>query len=54
MGLLLLAELFGAIDASRSAMYLARYRELGDIKSSLYYRHERAARGLRAVLDRRR
>ena len=40
MGLLLLAELFGAIDASRSAMYLARYRELGDIKSSLYYRHD--------------
>jgi len=40
MGLLLLAELFGAIDASRSAMYLARYRELGEIKSSLYYRHD--------------
>lgn len=40
IGLLLLAELFATIDASRSAMYLARHRELGDIKSSLHYRHD--------------
>jgi DNA-binding CsgD family transcriptional regulator len=40
-GLLLLAELFGDIDAPRSAMYLARYRELGEIKSALYYRHDK-------------
>ena len=37
MGLLSLAELFGELDTARSAMYLARYRELGEIKSPLYY-----------------
>lgn len=40
IGLLLLAELFVTVDASRSAMYLARYRELGEIKSPLYYRRD--------------
>jgi DNA-binding CsgD family transcriptional regulator len=40
IGLLQLAELFGNLDTARSAMYLARYRELGDIKSPLYYRHD--------------
>jgi DNA-binding CsgD family transcriptional regulator len=40
MGLLQLAELFGTLDTARSAMYLARYRELGEIKSPLYYRHD--------------
>ena len=40
IGLLLLAELFATIDAARSAMYLARHRELGEIKSSLHYRHD--------------
>lgn len=39
-GLLLLAELFTAIDISRAAMYLAGYRELGNIKSPLYYRSD--------------
>lgn len=39
-GLLLLAELFCDIDVARSAMYLARYRELGEIKSPLYYRRD--------------
>ena len=37
MGLLSLAELFGDLDTARSAMYLARYQELGEIKSPLYY-----------------
>ena len=37
MGLLALAELFGSLDTARSAMYLARYRELGELKSPLYY-----------------
>jgi DNA-binding CsgD family transcriptional regulator len=36
-GLLLLAELFSSLDSSRSAMYLARYRELGEIKSPLHF-----------------
>jgi len=40
MGLLSLAELFSTIDTARSAMYLARYRELGDMKSPLYYGHD--------------
>jgi DNA-binding CsgD family transcriptional regulator len=40
IGLLLLAELFSTVDTSRSAMYLARYRELGDIKSPLHYRRD--------------
>jgi DNA-binding CsgD family transcriptional regulator len=40
MGLLSLAELFSTLDTARSAMYLARYRELGDIKSPLYYGHD--------------
>jgi DNA-binding CsgD family transcriptional regulator/DNA-binding transcriptional ArsR family regulator len=40
IGLLQLAELFGSLDTARSAMYLARYRELGEIKSPLYYRHD--------------
>lgn len=40
IGLLQLAELFGRLDTGRSAMYLARYRELGEIKSPLYYRHD--------------
>jgi len=40
IGLLQLAELFGNLDTSRSAMYLARYRELGELKSPLYYRHD--------------
>jgi DNA-binding CsgD family transcriptional regulator len=39
-GLLLLAELFSDLDVSRSAMYLAKYRELGDIRSPLYYRND--------------
>lgn len=40
IALLLLAELFATIDASRSALYLARHRQLGDIKSSLHYRRD--------------
>jgi DNA-binding CsgD family transcriptional regulator len=40
MGLLLLAELFSEIDTARAAMYLARYRELGEVKSPLFYRHD--------------
>lgn len=40
IGLLQLAELFGSLDTARSAMYLARFRELGEIKSPLYYRHD--------------
>jgi DNA-binding CsgD family transcriptional regulator len=40
IGLLLLAELFGEIDTARAAMYLARYRELGDVKSPLFYRRD--------------
>lgn len=40
IGLLLMAELFGTLDTARSAMYLAKYRELGDIKSPLYYCHD--------------
>jgi DNA-binding CsgD family transcriptional regulator len=40
IGLLQLAELFGELDTARSAMYLARYRELGDVKSPLYFRHD--------------
>jgi len=40
IGLLLLAELFGEIDTARAAMYLARYRELGEVKSPLFYRHD--------------
>jgi DNA-binding CsgD family transcriptional regulator len=39
-GLLLLAELFSSVDTAGSAMYLARYRELGEIKSPLHYRHD--------------
>jgi DNA-binding CsgD family transcriptional regulator len=37
MGLLSLAELFGDLDTAKSAMYLARYRELGEVKSPLHY-----------------
>lgn len=37
LALLSLAELYGKLDTARSAMYLARYRELGEIKSPLYY-----------------
>ena len=40
IGLLQLAELFGNLDTARSAMYLARYRELGEIKSPVFYRHD--------------
>jgi DNA-binding CsgD family transcriptional regulator len=40
IGLLLLAELFGEIDTARAAMYLARYRELGEVKSPLFYRRD--------------
>jgi DNA-binding CsgD family transcriptional regulator len=40
IGLLLLAELFGEIDTATAAMYLARYRELGEVRSPLYYRHD--------------
>jgi DNA-binding CsgD family transcriptional regulator len=40
IALLLLAELFTPLDAARSAMYLAKYRELGDIKSPIHYRHD--------------
>jgi DNA-binding CsgD family transcriptional regulator len=40
IGLLLLAELFGEVDTARAAMYLARYRELGEVKSPLFYRHD--------------
>ena len=40
IGLLQLAELFGNLDTARSAMYLAQYRELGDIKSPLYYQND--------------
>jgi len=40
MGLLLLAELFSEIDTARAAMYLARYRELGEVKSPLFFRHD--------------
>jgi DNA-binding CsgD family transcriptional regulator len=40
IGLLQLAELFGKIDSGRSAMYLARYRELGELRSPLYNRHD--------------
>jgi DNA-binding CsgD family transcriptional regulator len=40
IGLLLLGELFGEIDTARAAMYLARYRELGEVKSPLFYRHD--------------
>lgn len=40
VGLLQLAELFAELDTSRAAMYLARFRELSDIKSPLYYRHD--------------
>jgi len=40
IGLLQLAELFGSLDTARSAMYLAHYRELGEIRSPLYYRHD--------------
>jgi DNA-binding CsgD family transcriptional regulator/tetratricopeptide (TPR) repeat protein len=40
IGLLLLAELFGKVDTARSAMYLARYRDLGEIRSPLYYRRD--------------
>jgi DNA-binding CsgD family transcriptional regulator len=40
IGLLQLAELFGNLDSARSAMYLARYRELGEIRSPLYHRHD--------------
>lgn len=37
IGLLLLAELTSTFDASRSAAYLARYRELSEIRSPLHY-----------------
>lgn len=40
IGLLLLAELFSPIDPSKSAMYLARYRQLGDVKSSLHKKRD--------------
>lgn len=40
MGLLLLAELFSAVDTSSAAMYLARYRQLGEIPSPLSFRHD--------------
>ncbi|HEY6325692.1 MAG TPA: helix-turn-helix domain-containing protein [Candidatus Cybelea sp.] len=40
IGLLLLAELFSGVDTAGSAMYLARYRELGEIKSPLHYRRD--------------
>jgi hypothetical protein len=32
IGLLLLAKLFGDLDTAKSAMHLARYRELVNIK----------------------
>lgn len=40
VGLLLLAELFSAFDPSASSMYLGRYRELGDTKSSLHNKRD--------------
>jgi DNA-binding CsgD family transcriptional regulator/tetratricopeptide (TPR) repeat protein len=40
VGLLLLAELFSGLDPSKSAMYLARYRQLGDVKSALHNKHD--------------
>jgi DNA-binding CsgD family transcriptional regulator len=40
VGLLLLAELFSAVDTAKAAMYLAQYRELGDIKSPLHRRRD--------------
>jgi DNA-binding CsgD family transcriptional regulator/tetratricopeptide (TPR) repeat protein len=39
-GLLLLAELFAGIDPAKSAAYLAQYRELGDLKSTLHAKHD--------------
>jgi DNA-binding CsgD family transcriptional regulator len=35
VALLLLAELFAPIDATKAAVYLARFREIGDFKSPL-------------------
>lgn len=40
IGLLLLAELFAAIDPARAASYLAAFRELGEMKSPLHHRHD--------------
>lgn len=39
-GLLLLAELFSSFDPATSSMYLGKYRELGDVKSSLHNRRD--------------
>lgn len=46
IGLLLLAELFAPIDSPKAAMYLARYRELGRIRSPLHRRDDPRFRAL--------
>jgi DNA-binding CsgD family transcriptional regulator/tetratricopeptide (TPR) repeat protein len=35
LALLLLAELFAGVDAAKASVYLARFREIGDVKSPL-------------------
>ena len=54
IGLLLLAELFSEIDTARAAMYLAKYRELGEVKSPLFFRRDARRNAFAAILDRRR
>ncbi len=40
MGLLFLAQLFSTLDGAKASMYLARYRELGDVRSTLFNRYD--------------
>jgi DNA-binding CsgD family transcriptional regulator len=40
IGLLLMAELFAPLDSAKAAAFLARYRELGEIKSPLHHRRD--------------
>ncbi len=52
MGLLLLAQLFSTLDGAKASMYLARYRELGDIKLDARSPPRRASCGLRTIFGR--
>jgi DNA-binding CsgD family transcriptional regulator len=40
IGLVLMSELFASIDTARAAMYLAQYRELGQLKSPMYFKND--------------
>lgn len=40
LGLLLLADLFSTIDTARSSMYLATFRNLGEVNFPIFVRHD--------------